>query len=121
MPSESSGASSSFRSLINELYTLESVLLRVKRFDLHISHVEKVALQQVASQCQRTLGTFYKKIQKYQSHLQCMPKSRIHNIKALPQGYRISRAKLWACLVQLPAASHRAFSKGESCSNQAPE
>ena len=67
---ESSGASSSFRSLINELYTLESVLLRVKRLDVDISHVEKVALQQVASQCQRTFDTFYKKIQKYQPHLQ---------------------------------------------------
>lgn len=67
---ECSSASSSFRSLINELYILESVLLGVKRLDLDISHVKKVALQQAASQCQRTIETFYTKIQKYQPHLQ---------------------------------------------------
>lgn len=67
---ESSDARSSFRSLINELYSLESALLRVNRLDLDISHVEKVALRQAASQCQRTIDMFYKKIQNYQPHLQ---------------------------------------------------
>ncbi|KAH0548194.1 hypothetical protein GP486_008089, partial [Trichoglossum hirsutum] len=68
---ESSYASSSFRSLINELYALESALLRVKRLDPGTGHnVEKVALWQAASQCQRTVDEFYKKIQKYQPHLQ---------------------------------------------------
>ncbi|RYP28695.1 hypothetical protein DL767_007092 [Monosporascus sp. MG133] len=67
---ESSDVSSSFRSLINELYALESALLHVKRLDADVSHVEKVALQQAASQCQRTIDAFYKKIQKYQPYLQ---------------------------------------------------
>lgn len=68
---ESSHASSSFRSLINELYALESALLRVKRLDLDDGHhVEKVALGQAASQCQRTIDAFYGKIRKYQPHLQ---------------------------------------------------
>jgi hypothetical protein len=68
---ESSYASSSFRSLINELYALESALLHVKRLDLDDSHhVEMVALRQAASQCQRTIDSFYSKIQKYQPHLQ---------------------------------------------------
>jgi hypothetical protein len=66
---ESSDATSSFRSLINELYMLESVL-SVKRLDLDISHVKKVALQQAASQCERTIEAFYMKIQKCQPHLQ---------------------------------------------------
>lgn len=67
---QSSHAGSSFRSLINELYTLESALLRVKRLELDDSHsVEKLALRQAASQCQRTIDAFYKKIQKYQPHM----------------------------------------------------
>ncbi|KAJ4303651.1 hypothetical protein N0V90_002552 [Kalmusia sp. IMI 367209] len=68
---ESSYASSSFRSLINELYALEQALLHVKRLDPDICHsVEIVALQQAASQCQRTIDMFYGKIQKDQPHLQ---------------------------------------------------
>jgi hypothetical protein len=67
---ESSDTSSSFRSLINEHYMLESMLPSVKRLDFDISHVKKVALQQAASQCERTIETFYMKIQKYQPHLQ---------------------------------------------------
>jgi hypothetical protein len=68
---ESSYASSSFRSLINELYALESALLRVKRLDLDGGHnADKVALRQAASQCQRTIDSFYEKVQKYQPHLQ---------------------------------------------------
>lgn len=68
---ESSNANTSFRSLLNELYTLESVLLRVKRLDLDdCRNVDKLALQQAASQCQRTIDLFWKKMQKYQPHLQ---------------------------------------------------
>ncbi|RYO92937.1 hypothetical protein DL766_008435 [Monosporascus sp. MC13-8B] len=68
---ESSHASSSFHSLISELYALESVLLRVKRLDFDDRHnVGKLALRQAASQCQRTTDAFWKEIQKYQPHLQ---------------------------------------------------
>jgi hypothetical protein len=68
---ESSQAGSSFRSLLDELYALESVLLRVKRLDLNDrNNVGELALQQAASQCQRTIDAFWKKMQKYQPHLQ---------------------------------------------------
>jgi hypothetical protein len=68
---ESSYASSSFRSLINELYALESALLGVKRLDAEVGqNFKKVALQQAASQCQRTIDAFYGRIQKDQPHLQ---------------------------------------------------
>lgn len=49
---ETSEARTSFRSLIDELYALESALLRVKRHDVDNSlYIEKLALQQAASQC----------------------------------------------------------------------
>jgi hypothetical protein len=68
---DSGNASSSFRSLINELYALESALIRVKRLDLDPSlHVQELALRQAASQCQRSIDDFWKKAQKYQPHLQ---------------------------------------------------
>jgi hypothetical protein len=68
---ESGNASSSFRSLIGELYTLESTLLRVKRLNLDDNlKVQQLALRQAASQCQRTIDNFWKKTQKYQHHLQ---------------------------------------------------
>ena len=68
---ESSHAGSSFRSLINELYALETALLRVKRLDVDIDRtIETVALRQAASQCQGSIDQFYTKIQKYQPHLQ---------------------------------------------------
>lgn len=63
------------RSVINELYALESALLHVKRLDTKrldtgINQISLNALRQAASQCQLTVTKFYKKIQKYQVHLQ---------------------------------------------------
>ena len=56
---ESSHASTSFRSLIDELSVLETALVRVKRHDIDDSHnVNKLALQQAASQCQRNIDNF---------------------------------------------------------------
>ncbi len=56
---ESSHAGSSFRSLLDELYALESVLIHVKRLDLDDRHnVGQLALRQAASQCQRTIDAF---------------------------------------------------------------
>jgi hypothetical protein len=67
---ESGEASNRYRELVRQLYTLETVLLRVKRLELDESqHAEYVALQQAASQCQRTIDDFWKKIQKYQAPL----------------------------------------------------
>lgn len=67
---ESSNATNSFRGLINELYALESTLIAVKRLDADIKHVQRVALEQAAIQCQRTINDFYQKIRKSQPHLQ---------------------------------------------------
>jgi hypothetical protein len=67
---ESSNSGSVYRELLNELYSLETALLRVKRIDLDESqHIDKLALRQAAAQCQRTIDSFWKKVQKYQSHL----------------------------------------------------
>lgn len=67
---ESGGAGSDFRELVQELYTLESALLRVKRVELDEDQKsEGTALQQAASQCRRTIDNFYQKIQKYQPYL----------------------------------------------------
>jgi hypothetical protein len=67
---ESSNSGSAYRELLNELYSLETALLRVKSIDLDESqHIEKLALRQAAAQCQRTIDSFWKKVQKYQPHL----------------------------------------------------
>ena len=67
---ESGGAGPEFRELIQELYTLESILLRVKRLELDGEQTSQViALQQAASQCERTIHEFWRKMQKYQPYL----------------------------------------------------
>jgi Fungal N-terminal domain of STAND proteins len=67
----SSKSGASFRSLINELYALETALLRVKRLNIKdYSTVKVTALYQAALQCQNTIDAFWKKTQKYQPHLQ---------------------------------------------------
>jgi Fungal N-terminal domain of STAND proteins len=68
---ESSHARDAFRSLIDELYTLQTALLYVKRLDPgNGNRVEKIALFNTATQCQLTIDSFYRRIQKYQPHLQ---------------------------------------------------
>lgn len=67
---ESGDASTEYRALISQLLHLETALLAVKRVELEdVQHAEGVALQQAASQCQRTIDAFWKKIAKYQPHL----------------------------------------------------
>ncbi|CAJ2501105.1 Uu.00g039580.m01.CDS01 [Anthostomella pinea] len=68
---ESSASGAAYRELIQELYTLESALLRVKRLDLDAGQrAEKVALRQAATQCQRTIDDFWKTaIVRYYPHL----------------------------------------------------
>lgn len=64
------GAGPEYQELIRVLYSLEIALLEVKALNLDSSqHHQLVALQHVASQCQRTIDDFYKTIQKYQPHL----------------------------------------------------
>ncbi|KAF2491804.1 hypothetical protein BU16DRAFT_594919 [Lophium mytilinum] len=66
----SSCSGTQYRELLHELYTLESALLRVKRVELHDSqNAERIALQQAAAQCQRTIDGFWDKAAKYQPHL----------------------------------------------------
>ncbi|PQE17488.1 vegetative cell wall protein [Rutstroemia sp. NJR-2017a WRK4] len=67
---ESGGASSEYREIVRQLYSLETALLQVKRLEVDpAQHAELVSLQQAAAQCQRTIDDFWKKVQKYQPHL----------------------------------------------------
>jgi hypothetical protein len=67
---DSGDASTEYRELVSQLYTLETALLRVKRLELDESqHAEVIALWQAAAQCQRTIDVFWKTIQKYQPSL----------------------------------------------------
>jgi hypothetical protein len=68
---KSSNTGTSFQGLLNELYALEAALLQVKRIDLKRYGIVRVtSLRQAASQCQHTIDEFWKKVQKYQPHLQ---------------------------------------------------
>jgi hypothetical protein len=68
-------SSTQYRSLLSELYTLEDALIRVKRLDIvdddddGSQASERMALQQAAARCQRSMYEFYMKIEKYQPHL----------------------------------------------------
>jgi len=68
---ESSHATTSFHSLIQELCALEYALRCVKRLDPTTGDsADYAALREAACQCQQTMDGFYKKIRKYQPHLQ---------------------------------------------------
>ena len=68
---DSGNASSQNRELLRELYSLETALIRVKRLDVDDElQAEAIALRQAAGQCQKTIEEFWKKICKYQPHLQ---------------------------------------------------
>ncbi|KAF2635970.1 hypothetical protein P280DRAFT_553318 [Massarina eburnea CBS 473.64] len=68
--SSSHGSSAQYRSLLRELYALESALLRVKSLELDASlDSEKRALEQAASLCQRDIDEFLTRIREYQPHL----------------------------------------------------
>ena len=67
---ESGDSSTEYQSLIKQLYTLESALIRVKQLELDdAQHAEVVALRQAAAQCQNTIDAFWDKIKKYQPSL----------------------------------------------------
>ena len=58
---EVGGSRTEFRDLIRELYTLETAL-RVKRLELdELQSDAKLALEQAASQCQKTIDDFLEK------------------------------------------------------------
>ncbi|KAJ8071887.1 hypothetical protein OCU04_002195 [Sclerotinia nivalis] len=68
---ESGNSSSEFREIVRQLDALEDTLRRVKRLELDdTQRAEGIALQKAASCCQITIDDFWKKIQKYQPHLQ---------------------------------------------------
>ena len=68
--SSSGGASASYQELIQELYSLERALLRVKQLQLDESlEGEKHALRLAASQCQSTIDEFLESVARYQPHL----------------------------------------------------
>ncbi|OBT63429.1 hypothetical protein VE03_07157 [Pseudogymnoascus sp. 23342-1-I1] len=59
---ESGGASSEYREIVGQLFSLETALLTVKRLEVDPEqHAEFVSLQQAAAQCQRTIDNFWKK------------------------------------------------------------
>lgn len=65
-----SGSSAEYQSLITQLYTLESVLLRVKLLELDDSQNAQVtALREAAAQCEGTIDAFERRINKYRSSL----------------------------------------------------
>jgi hypothetical protein len=67
---ESSHSTTRFENLLNELEALDTALQNVKRLEFDESQrFEKLALYQVAAQCQRSIDAFWSRIQKYQSHL----------------------------------------------------
>lgn len=67
---ESGGASSEYREIIRQLYSLETALISVKRLEVDpAQNAELVSLQQAAAQCRLTIDSFWKKVQKYQPHL----------------------------------------------------
>ncbi|KFY07081.1 hypothetical protein V492_07468 [Pseudogymnoascus sp. VKM F-4246] len=68
---ENSEARKEYSELVSQLYSLEKALLLVKALSVDDSqHAELVGLRQAASQCQHTIDGFWRKIQKYQPHLQ---------------------------------------------------
>ena len=67
---EAGGASTQYRELVRELYTLEHALFRVKKLDIDdVDREELAVLQQAAVQCQQTIDDFWQKTAKYQKHL----------------------------------------------------
>jgi hypothetical protein len=67
---ESSHSTTRFENLLNELEALDTALQNVKRLEFDESQrFEKLALYQVAAQCQRSIDAFWSRIQRYQSHL----------------------------------------------------
>lgn len=67
---ESGRASSEYREIVRQLYSLETALIRVKRLEVDpAQNAELVSLRQAAAQCQRTIYDFWKKVQKYQPRL----------------------------------------------------
>jgi Fungal N-terminal domain of STAND proteins len=67
---DSGSASAEYRELLRVLYSLETVLIQVKRLEVHESQrAELISLRQAAAQCQQTIDDFLSKIKKYQPHL----------------------------------------------------
>ena len=104
---DSGGASEEYRELINELYTLETALLEVKRVELDDEqHAQRVALQQAASQCHRTIDEFWTKIRKYQPHLRAGG-----SVSKVKDGWRKVQ---WALCKKEDIADFRAKLKGHT-------
>ncbi|MCJ1380867.1 hypothetical protein MMC17_003976 [Xylographa soralifera] len=64
-------ASSEFQTLTVQLATLRTALQSLENIDVDDTWIgERLALQHASSQCQRTIDDFWKRISKYQPHLQ---------------------------------------------------
>jgi hypothetical protein len=61
-------AGAEYRELVNQLFSLETALLQVKRLEFDESqYAEVVALRQAAGQCRRTIDTFWEKVRRLRS------------------------------------------------------
>jgi hypothetical protein len=67
---ESGESSTEFRTLAAQVNTLKTALESVNCLEIgDAQQGEVISLQQAATQCQRTIDTFWKKVEKYQPHL----------------------------------------------------
>jgi hypothetical protein len=66
----SGAAGAEYRELTSQLLSLETGLMQVKGLEFEESqYAEVIALRQAAAQCQRTIDSFLKRIEKYQPGL----------------------------------------------------
>jgi hypothetical protein len=67
---ETSHSTSTFENVVDELEALDAALKSVRQLEFEESQrFEKLALYQVAAQCQRSIDAFWTRIHKYQPHL----------------------------------------------------
>ena len=68
--SEVGGAKAEFRELVQQLYSLQSALLKVKQLEFDVEQeADYLALRQAASQCQFTIHSFWKRAGCFQRDL----------------------------------------------------
>jgi Fungal N-terminal domain of STAND proteins len=77
---ESGPASREYRDLLQQLYALETALLRVKRLEADDAPANEIAaLKETASNSQRTINEFWKKLQPYESSMRATDSNRLRD------------------------------------------
>lgn len=68
--SQVGGAKAEFRELVQQLYSLQTALLKVKQLEFNIEQeTDYLALKQAASQCQFTIHAFWDRASRFQRDL----------------------------------------------------